>query len=600
MDNQTTRKNWSWARRILVGLTCLATLVAAFYAEEDWRGKRAWENYKHDLEAKGVVMDWDKIIPPPVPDDQNFFKFSKKIAYSFVRSTNDAQAAFYASQPRIQFGPTTNNSFPILETSNMTRIVAATISVIPPGGATLDSGGNRLVLKLNDADAPAKASQFMQNTLGRSANGSQGFKFSEFQLTNLTPAQIILQADAPPSTADLENLIGAATSTNIGRLHVAAAGGKGIYQVTLTGVRITAAADYLKWSDQYAPDFAEIRAALQRPYARMDCDYSQPYEIQVPNFVMMRSLVQTLAQRAQCYLLLGQPEKALNELTLLNDSCRILQAAPTGKPMTLVASMINVAIAGVYVDTVGYGLQMHFWREPQLAALQEQLKNINLPPFVAESFREEPVSSARTLETATPAKLHKLFTGSEQKNLVKMLDDPTFLLLALAPRGWVYQNMTVAVRLGQTWTAGFDLDNNLILPVKAETGMKEVEKAVQHPTLWNIWSRISIPNFTKAVQRTAQNQTLVNEGQLACALERYHLAHGDYPESLDALVPQFIESLPHDIIGGQPLHFRRTADGKFLLYSIGWNEKDDGGQQEMPQTKNGAVDLTKGDWVWKN
>jgi hypothetical protein len=50
------------------------------------------------------------------------------------------------------------------------------------------------------------------------------------------------------------------------------------------------------------------------------------------------------------------------------------------------------------------------------------------------------------------------------------------------------------------------------------------------------------------------------------------------PETLDALAPQFIEKIPHDIIGGQPLHYRRTNDAEFLLYSIGWNETDDGGQ----------------------
>ena len=56
-------------------------------------------------------------------------------------------------------------------------------------------------------------------------------------------------------------------------------------------------------------------------------------------------------------------------------------------------------------------------------------------------------------------------------------------------------------------------------------------------------------------------------------------------------VYQFIAKLPHDIIGGQPLKYRRTADGQFVLYSIGWNEKDDGG---VP----GKTD-TEGDWVWR-
>ena len=58
-------------------------------------------------------------------------------------------------------------------------------------------------------------------------------------------------------------------------------------------------------------------------------------------------------------------------------------------------------------------------------------------------------------------------------------------------------------------------------------------------------------------------------------------------------MPEFIEIIPHDLIGAQPLHYRRTEDGKFPLYSVGWNETDDGG---LPGT---LADVKKGDWVWQ-
>ena len=85
---------------------------------------------------------------------------------------------------------------------------------------------------------------------------------------------------------------------------------------------------------------------------------------------------------------------------------------------------------------------------------------------------------------------------------------------------------------------------------------------------------------------------------MAIALERYRLAHGEFPESLDALAPQFMEKIPHDIINGQPLHYRRTSDGQFVLYSVGWNETDDGGVVGLTK---GMARLTrdKGDWVWR-
>ena len=86
-----------------------------------------------------------------------------------------------------------------------------------------------------------------------------------------------------------------------------------------------------------------------------------------------------------------------------------------------------------------------------------------------------------------------------------------------------------------------------------------------------------LPRIGNAVKKFAYAQTSVDLARVAIALERYRLAHGEYPESLDALAPQFMEKVPHDIIGGQPLHYRRTDDGQFVLYSVGWNETDDGG-----------------------
>jgi type II secretory pathway pseudopilin PulG len=106
-----------------------------------------------------------------------------------------------------------------------------------------------------------------------------------------------------------------------------------------------------------------------------------------------------------------------------------------------------------------------------------------------------------------------------------------------------------------------------------------------------------LPSLGGAVRKFAYAQESVDLARVAIALERYRLAHGAYPESLDALSPQFIAKLPHDVINGQPLHYRRTSDGQFILYSVGWNEKDDGGEVAFKQ--DGSVDISTGDWVWR-
>ena len=58
------------------------------------------------------------------------------------------------------------------------------------------------------------------------------------------------------------------------------------FSVITTG---TAANNYLAWCNQSEPQFDLIREALKRPYARMDGDYSKPYELPIPNFVTVRA-----------------------------------------------------------------------------------------------------------------------------------------------------------------------------------------------------------------------------------------------------------------------------------------------------------------------
>jgi hypothetical protein len=273
--------------------------------------------------------------------------------------------------------------------------------------------------------------------------------------------------------------------------------------------------------------------------------------------------------------------------------------------MPLVSAMINVAIAGVYVDTIAYGLHYHLWSEPQLVAIQSQLKDVDLLPWVAENIREQIPNSSYMLEKISPAELDRLHNlvysdrpvwptlGSPGfwKKFWQKLKDPAMFVFRYMPRGWIYQNMRVAAQIEQKWTRGIDPTNSLIQPAQMKKTALEVAEITARWSLWNMWLKWGSPNLSKAALTVAKNQTSLNEAQIVCSLERYHLVHGEYPETLAGLMPQFIETLPHDLIGGQPLHYRRTADGQFLLYSIGWNETDDGGQI--------STNRETGDWVWQ-
>jgi hypothetical protein len=134
-------------------------------------------------------------------------------------------------------------------------------------------------------------------------------------------------------------------------------------------------------------------------------------------------------------------------------------------------------------------------------------------------------------------------------------------------------------------------------PALARRGDAALTAEIKSVSPFNMLEKLMLPALGNAAKKFAAGQNSVNLARVAIALERYRLAHGEYPESLAVLSPQFIAKLPHDIINDQPLHYRRTSDGQFVLYSVGWNGTDDGG--EVGFTKGGSMDVNTGDWVWR-
>ncbi|MGO8763981.1 MAG: hypothetical protein ACLQSR_02465 [Limisphaerales bacterium] len=84
-------------------------------------------------------------------------------------------------------------------------------------------------------------------------------------------------------------------------------------------------------------------------------------------------------------------------------------------------------------------------------------------------------------------------------------------------------------------------------------------------------------------------------------MKRYQLQHGSYPTNLSALVPEFLPDVPRDPVDGQPLRYRANANGTFLLYSIGPNAKDDGGDPIHTSRASPSLFWQNPDaldWVW--
>jgi hypothetical protein len=72
------------------------------------------------------------------------------------------------------------------------------------------------------------------------------------------------------------------------------------------------------------------------------------------------------------------------------------------------------------------------------------------------------------------------------------------------------------------------------------------------------------------------------------AIRRRALAEHSFPDTLSDLVPKYLAEVPLDPFGTGPIIYRRTADG-YLLYSVGSDGIDDGGQRARKDAVRGVV-----------
>ena len=84
------------------------------------------------------------------------------------------------------------------------------------------------------------------------------------------------------------------------------------------------------------------------------------------------------------------------------------------------------------------------------------------------------------------------------------------------------------------------------------------------------------------LSRTADAEARRRVVVAALALERFRLRHGSYPQALLSLVPELVKTTPIDFMDGQPLRYRVTNDGHFILYSVGLDCIDNGGDMRRP------------------
>jgi hypothetical protein len=476
--------------RLVFAVALLAALWSAFCVEERWRGRRKWEQYRGAAIARGVPLSVEDILPPNIPDAENF------AAIPMIQELFSAQEA--------------HQTLPVWFAA----------------------------LKLDSPDSRRPA-------------------FHGFE-----PPQLDAWRD------------------HFVREGVLAAAGP------------DAAADVLAAIDKVEPELGQLREAGRRPRCKFPVHWERGFAAGVPHLTPLMSAVNVYQLRMSAHLARGDSAAAYADF---REGLRIYTAL-RGE-LALISGLVRVAMVEKLAGRVRDGIAGGKWAAAELSNLQADFAQLR----IADDWKFA-LNSERAVMNTVSTELH----GRSDRSLAQLLDDVATgggrhpsspFAISLYPRGWLWLSQRKINEYFDRSVARVDAvtaGQPFALPSNVSADVEELARKGPLAKLPYILYVMLTPALGKVENTYLHALTTVAEGEIACALERHRLVKSTFPERLDSLVPEFIQSLPQDPVAQAPMHYRQTSSGGFDLWSVALNRVDDSAAE-----KPGTGPKDQPDWVWR-
>ena len=347
------------------------------------------------------------------------------------------------------------------------------------------------------------------------------------------------------------------------------------------------------------PVIAELREASA---ARPLCHFEQNYKFDASKQSEMSSITEQiqvskfLTWDALLALDARDTDRALDDIRLNNKLARGMVDQPI-----LVSGLVAIGMTAIDLEAVYQGLATHAWSDAQLAELEVDLgRQLDFVSDYHWLIRGEAVGFL--IPELDQVKEQGSVLWHKKDGIERQSYFPT-----VWPNGWIDLWKVRSVDIDLTASTWADPQARRFFPEAMASYQAETERKLDSWTVflpWNWLFRLGANDYVfNTPAKFAQMQVYVDEARIACALERFRLARGVYPSTL-ALVagayfddPPGTNEMPLDVMNGELYHYRLHADGTYLLYSVGWNQRYDGGV-EAKQANGVSRDYAQGDWVW--
>jgi len=350
---------------------------------------------------------------------------------------------------------------------------------------------------------------------------------------------------------------------------------------------IDPAADILRALERMEGPLSEVRLASVRPKCHWPQSWGEGMTINLPYYGGLMSVGKALALRARALLASDRPEEALSELRHLIRLEQTLSSEPT-----LIPGLVRLAIWAQFLDICEQGLAANKWKPDHEKAIAKIASEIN--PLAAWKFS---LSSERAFGNRVLDKLVK----SRRGEIAEMMDSlagrpsvPGMTLWYLMPRGWLRYNQVEYNEFLDLDLEDIDAVNGRVASGFSRTeALMTQQSAYPQTRIYHLFTQLLMPVTIQGSHRAFDAHSRMQALQILCAIAQYREAHGEVPQSLDVLAPEYLSAIPHDIMDGKPIRYHRKEDGGCAVWSIGVNRIDDGGARG----KNTEPRVKAPDWV---
>ena len=364
-----------------------------------------------------------------------------------------------------------------------------------------------------------------------------------------------------------------------------------------------AARDVLAALDKHDAIIQELAAGISRAKAQLTPEWKKRelpellLSLQYPEYSTILDVARSLSLRVAASTRTGDAAKAHQAALLLARFNQACLNEPCLIGLLLGATETTMLHSGIWeLCSANLGTVEDFVR------LEGVLKSFDIHRFALRAFRSEMAAGVNAAQYCKrkPENIRRMSNNGASDDGVfshipeRLIPSGFFDISAAVIAEHEFKYLVKPLR-EQGWQAAYQTSQEF------EKQMVEIKRAAGAKPSY-ILLMLMAPALNSFISHLIYTDALVNQSIIACALERYRIEKGSYPDSLDAVRLADGKPLPLDPIHEKPMGYRNTADGKYALWSVGFDGKDDGGKRTLNEKKPENTQFHKtdyvGDWVW--